>query len=155
VQHQLAALLVDVDDFKAVNDSHGHAVGDEVLQRVALTLASGIRAGDLVARLGGDEFVALLDGLDADAAYRRAADLLERLATEPWGSVAPGLDLAVSIGVSAGEPGDDPEQLVRRADAALYVAKARGGGRVEAEQPGVDGGQAPSSRVRRTERPQP
>ena len=124
-------------------------------ERVALTLATGIRAGDLVARLGGDEFVALLDGLDVEAAYRRAADLLQRLAAEPWGSVAPGLDLGVSIGVAAGEPGDDPEQLVRRADTALYAAKAGGGGRVEAAPAGTVEGPAAPSHVRRTDRPQP
>ena len=157
VQHPVAALLVDIDDFKAVNDNHGHAVGDEVLARVAHTLASGIRSGDLVARLGGDEFVALLDDLDADAAYRRAADLLQRLAAEPWGALAPGLDLAVSIGVAGGEPGDDPEQLVRRADTALYAAKARGGSRVEVDTRTEDDGLplAVTSRVRRVDRPAP
>jgi diguanylate cyclase (GGDEF)-like protein len=159
-KHQLAALLVDIDDFKDVNDNHGHAVGDEVLARVAHTLASGIRSGDLVARLGGDEFVALLDDLDADAAYRRADDLLQRLAAEPWAALAPGLTLAVSIGVAAGAPGDDPEQLVRRADTALYAAKARGGGRVEVDA-GGDGDEdrdrqlMVTSRVRRTDRARP
>ncbi len=148
----LAALLVDIDRFKAVNDNHGHAIGDEVLARVASTLSAGTRPDDLVARLGGDEFVALLDDLDVDAVYRRATDILERLAAVPWSSLSPGLDLAVSIGVAAGLPEGDPETLVRRADSALYSAKARGGGRVEVEA-GGDAEPDSSSRVRRPDRP--
>jgi diguanylate cyclase (GGDEF)-like protein len=134
VGNQLAVLLLDIDTFKSVNDSYGHAVGDQVLVRVADTLASGTRAVDLVARLGGDEFVALLDGLDTDAARRRATDLRRRLAEVPWDDLAPGLRVAVSIGVTAGAPDSDPEDLVSRADTALYAAKARGGDRVEVDR---------------------
>ena len=153
VKLPLAALLVDVDRFKAVNDSHGHAVGDEVLARVASTLAAGTRPDDVVARLGGDEFVALLDDFDDDAVYRRALDILEQLAAVPWASLSPGLDLAVSIGVAAGLPEGDPEHLVRRADAALYAAKARGGGTVEIDRGGAEREPDATSRVRRAGRP--
>jgi len=152
---RLAVLLLDIDSFKSVNDSHGHAVGDQVLVRVADTLASGTRAADLVARLGGDEFLALLDGLDTDAAHRRAEDLRRRLAEIPWAQVAPGLRVAVSIGVAAGESDSDPEHLVRRADTALYAAKARGGDRVEVVEPDATQPQDAASRVRRRDRPRP
>ena len=152
---QLAVLLLDIDAFKSVNDSHGHAVGDQVLVRVADTLASGTRAVDLVARLGGDEFVALLDGLDVDSARRRAADLRRRLAEVPWDELAPGLRVAVSIGVAAGAADSDPEHLVSRADTALYAAKARGGDRVEVDRPDTPLPGGAESRVRRKDRPRP
>lgn len=152
---QLAVLLLDIDTFKSVNDSHGHAVGDQVLVRVADTLASGTRAVDLVARLGGDEFVALLDGLDTDAARRRAADLRRRLADVPWDDLAPGLRVAVSIGVAAGAADSDPEDLVSRADTALYAAKARGGDRVEVDRRDSAVPGAAESRLRRADPPQP
>ena len=146
----LAVLVVDVDDFKSINDNHGHAIGDEVLARVAATLAMATRPHDLVARMGGDEFVALLDDLDETAACRRAADLLKRLAAVPWASLSPGLDLRVSVGVAAGSPGDDPEELVLRADFALYAAKARGGDNAQvAEEHNDRWQQHRSSRVRR------
>ena len=152
---QLAVLLLDIDAFKLVNDSYGHAVGDQVLVRVADTLASGTRAVDLVARLGGDEFVALLDGLDTDAARRRAADLRRRLADVNWDTLAPGLRVAVSIGVAAGAADSDPEQLVSRADTALYAAKARGGDRVEVDRPDAATPGAAESRVRHEDHPRP
>jgi len=129
--HRLAVLLVDIDRFKRVNDTHGHAVGDEVLARVGETLTSGTRVGDLVARLGGDEFVVLLDGFSVEAAQRRGVDLLTLLDKTDWESVSPDLLVRVSIGVAAETSGNDPELLVRRADTALYAAKASGGGRVE------------------------
>ena len=133
----LAVLLVDIDEFKAVNDTHGHPVGDEVLAQIGETLAAGIRPRDLVARLGGDEFVVLLDDFGADAARRRALDLQRRLTAVTWDSVSPGLRVSVSIGVAAGSPGHDPEMLVRLADTALYAAKALGGDRVELQPPGA------------------
>lgn len=151
----LAVLLLDIDDFKHVNDTHGHHVGDQVLARVAAALAGGTRGTDLVARLGGDEFVALLDDFDTTAAHRRARDLLASLAATSWDALAPGLDLAVSIGVAADTPGGDAEDLVRRADAALYAAKARGGGTVEVERSGLEGAQDKPSRVRRPPPPRP
>ncbi len=150
VRLPLAVLVVDVDDFKSINDNHGHAIGDEVLARVAATLATATRPDDLVARMGGDEFVALLDDLDETAASRRAADLLQRLAAVPWASMSPGLDLRVSVGVAAGSPGDDPEELVLRADFALYAAKARGGDNAQVAGEHHDSWQRHrSSRVRR------
>ncbi len=123
----MAVLVVDIDAFKGVNDSFGHHVGDAVLIQVAGVLSSGIRPTDLVARLGGDEFVVLLAGLDAEAARRRAADMMDRLRLVEWRELAPDLDVSISIGVAAGQ-GNDPQPYLVRADAALYRSKGSGGG---------------------------
>jgi diguanylate cyclase (GGDEF)-like protein len=135
IQQPLAVLLVDIDDFKAVNDTHGHHTGDAVLVRVAQALSAGTRPTDMVARLGGDEFVTLLDEFDAEAAYERATDLQTSLAGEAWDQLVPGLAISVSIGVavctSCEEPPEAFSQLVERADAALYAAKALGGATIE------------------------
>ena len=125
----IAVLLVDVDAFKAVNDTFGHTVGDSVLVLVSSVLSTGIRPGDLVARLGGDEFVVVLDRLDAASARRRADDTMARIAAVDWGRLASSLDVTISIGVAAG-PGSDPEGVLMRADRALYESKARKGGGV-------------------------
>jgi diguanylate cyclase (GGDEF)-like protein len=130
--------VIDIDNFKAVNDTHGHSAGDQVLARVADALKHGTRPTDLVARLGGDEFVALLADFDADAASQRAAELVDRVAAEPWDLLATDLHVSVSIGVAVwtldGAPHEDSERVVRRADSALYAAKALGGDRVEVAQ---------------------
>ena len=123
----MSVLVVDVDSFKAVNDTFGHSVGDAVLVQVAQVLSDGIRSGDLVARLGGDEFVVLLEGLDAEAAKRRAADMMNRLSLVDWSAMAPDLDVTISIGVAAGHS-HDPQPFLVRADQALYRTKSRGGG---------------------------
>lgn len=136
----LAVLVIDIDNFKAVNDTHGHGAGDKVLIRVAHALTHGTRPTDLVARLGGDEFVAILADFDAEAATLRAAELVNRVAAEPWDLLAPDLHVSVSIGVAVwthdGATGHDSEHLVARADAALYSAKALGGDRVEVAEEG-------------------
>jgi diguanylate cyclase (GGDEF)-like protein len=121
--------VVDVDAFKAVNDTFGHAVGDAVLVQVAHVLSTGIRQADLVARLGGDEFVVVLDGLDAGSAQRRATDIAQRLAATDWSVLARDLHVTISIGVSAGLS-DDPQTLMERADEALYRGKSRGGANI-------------------------
>ena len=123
----MAVLVVDIDAFKAVNDTFGHLVGDAVLIQVAGVLSKGIRPTDLVARLGGDEFVVLLAGLDAESAQRRAADMMERLRLVEWRELAADLDVTISIGVAAG-PGNDPQPYLVCADEALYRSKGSGGG---------------------------
>jgi diguanylate cyclase (GGDEF)-like protein len=87
-----------------------------------------VRSADLAARLGGDEFVLVLDNLDLEAAEPRAAAIVREVAERPWSSVQPGLQVAVSIGLAAGPPGR-ADELLRKADAALYEAKAAGGSR--------------------------
>jgi diguanylate cyclase (GGDEF)-like protein len=126
----LAVLFLDLDRFKKVNDSLGHAAGDQLLVQVAARLSGSVRPGDVVARLGGDEFTVLLDGL-ADAG--EAETLAERLATVMKAPFAVGgRDLAVtaSIGIAlAGSGQTDPTELLHDADVALYRAKERGKGR--------------------------
>lgn len=124
-----AVMFLDLDDFKTVNDSLGHAAGDELLIGVAERLGASVRPEDLVARLGGDEFALLVDGL---AGPERAAEVARRVldAFEPP-CAAGGFRLKVtpSIGVALADPGaneGDAERLLREADMAMYAAKAQG-----------------------------
>ncbi|GAB7190001.1 hypothetical protein NUM3379_07070 [Kineococcus sp. NUM-3379] len=133
----VGVVLLDVDHFKSVNDTHGHSAGDEVLCAVADTLRRLCREGDTVARYGGEEFVVLLPGADAVTALRRAEEVRRacratRVPVGP-GPSGPALSVTVSAGVavSAGA-GGDATGLLREADAALYAAKASGRDRVVA-----------------------
>jgi diguanylate cyclase (GGDEF)-like protein/PAS domain S-box-containing protein len=123
-----AVLFIDLDNFKSVNDSHGHAAGDAVLVESARRLHAAVRPGDTVARIGGDEFVALCEHADADSALAVARRLQEALRpTFTTGGVEH--RLSASIGVALGDR--EPERLLGDADAASYRAKAAGRGRVE------------------------
>ncbi len=126
----LCLLMVDLDGFKAVNDRHGHGVGDRVLVEVAARLRAATRAQDLVARLGGDEFVVVAEGLRLpDDAQRMAQDVLAALSAPM--TAAPDARIGASIGIATGSAGDaDTEALLRRADAAMYSAKAAGRGTI-------------------------
>lgn len=121
---KLALLFVDLDDFKAINDSLGHVVGDHVLQAVAETLTACVRASDTVCRQGGDEFVILLAEIQTTAgAIRPAEKVLERL-SEPLVVDEHVVSVRASIGVSVyPDDGDDTETLLRHADAAMYKAR--------------------------------
>ena len=126
----VAVVYVDVDDFKGVNDGHGHAAGDEVLQAVGARLRAAVRGHDTVGRMGGDEFLAVCAGLgSADV----AADLAERIAAslgDPVGFRGRRLEISSSVGVAWVPAGEqvDADALVARADGAMYVAKGEGGG---------------------------
>jgi two-component system cell cycle response regulator len=114
-------LMVDVDHFKAINDQHGHAEGDEVLRRVALNLREGLRGGDLVARWGGEEFCVVLPRTSLVEAYA----LAERVATRVADNGEP--QVTVSIGVAEAHAArESVEDVIRRADQALYGAKEAG-----------------------------
>jgi len=123
---QFALLLIDVDDFKPVNDSLGHAVGDRVLRNVAQTLANSMRGRDILGRWGGDEFLMLLSSTNRQqcgSAAERARVLTAETAT-PTGSDY--MKLTVSIGGAISAPGDTTERLLKRADEQLYLCKHRG-----------------------------
>lgn len=121
-------LLLDLDDFKQVNDSYGHPAGDAVLATVAQRLLGTVRPQDTVARLGGDEFAVLLD----DGGIEEGERLAHRLLSSVRMPVAAGTVVAsvgASVGVVCAQPGDDLVSLLRHGDAALYVAKTAGKGR--------------------------
>jgi len=123
-----ATLLVDIDDLKKINDTHGHAAGDDVIARVALAIGESIRDGDSCARLGGDEFMVFAADCDAEGAAELARRLLVRLdvRTEPVMSV----EFSVSIGIVVRDHRNaEFEGMYRAADAALYRAKSEGKGR--------------------------
>jgi diguanylate cyclase (GGDEF)-like protein/PAS domain S-box-containing protein len=129
-------IFVDLDHFKEINDTGGHAAGDAVLSEVAERLLSAVRTVDSVSRLGGDEFVVLLAALertdDAVAVAERIAAALDVPITHSHGSVT----VTASLGISISHPTDpgsdlDPDRLLRQADTAMYHAKALGGSRME------------------------
>ncbi|MER2515418.1 MAG: EAL domain-containing protein [Candidatus Accumulibacter phosphatis] len=125
----LALLAVDIDQFKRVNNSHGHGYGDQLLRIVAERLADSVRDGDTVARLGGDEFVMILaDPLGEEEVARVIARILEKVA-QPIDLDGHALAISCSIGASLfPRDGRDPETLLKNADAAMHRAKARGRG---------------------------
>ena len=122
----LACLLADLDNFKPINDRHGHLVGDEILQRVAAALATEFRPYDGIARYGGDEFVVLLPGSDRADALRAAERLRVCVAEAAAGFTELGLPLSASVGVSQWSEPQTAGELLDRADRALLLAKRRG-----------------------------
>ncbi len=126
----LSVALLDLDDFKQVNDRFGHAVGDEVLRRVAEVLRLHTRSGDLPCRYGGEEFALALPDTDLADAVRAADQLRRRIRDIDWAEVHPDLTVTTSIGVATLEEGADLPQLLARADRELYRAKHQGKDRV-------------------------
>ncbi|MFI0897847.1 putative bifunctional diguanylate cyclase/phosphodiesterase [Streptomyces sp. NPDC020983] len=142
---RVAVLYVDLDGFKAVNDSIGHQAGDHLLTQAARRLQGALRAGDTAARLGGDEFAVLVCGADEE----KAAEIAERLRAalcEPYRVDGGEVRVGASIGIAFGEPGGSAGELMRDADLAMYRAKQAGKGRVEVYAP-----QLRTAAVRRTE----
>jgi len=128
----VSAVLFDLDHFKSINDTYGHAAGDRVLRAFAATAAPLLRPVDLIGRIGGEEFCVLLSGTTADAAYVIAERIRHAFETNPMLGAA---DAAISATVSAGVATNDQtltlEALLEAADRALYRAKRRGRNRVE------------------------
>ncbi|MEG1116780.1 MAG: diguanylate cyclase, partial [Janthinobacterium sp.] len=126
-QEQLAVLFIDLDRFKNVNDTLGHHVGDELLQKVAGQLASRLREGDTLARLGGDEFIVLLERVDGEYGATQVAEKLMTMFDQPFTVADHELFVTCSVGISL-YPDDalDLNMLIRNADVAMYQAKARG-----------------------------
>jgi diguanylate cyclase (GGDEF)-like protein len=129
----LAVLFIDLDDFKRANDTHGHAVGDAILNEIAHRMTHAARRGDFVARLGGDEFLVVAEGIGDGAEARAIGARLVAAAGEPIDVD----DLRVTIGACVGitfaldGAADEPSHLLARADLAVYRAKRAGPGRVE------------------------
>jgi len=128
----LAVLMVDVDNFKAINDTCGHPVGDEVLRELAERLSGGLRELDTVARYGGEEFSVILHNLPGKQVSKIAEKLRRSISAKAFKTNAGDLDLTVSIGYSIFREGDDItlQELVDRADKALYEAKRSGKNKV-------------------------
>jgi diguanylate cyclase (GGDEF)-like protein/PAS domain S-box-containing protein len=134
--HQLVAVMfLDLDNFKNVNDTLGHAAGDRLLQGAAQRLVKATRPSDTVARLGGDEFAILLEGIASAADVERIAASITKSINAPL--LLDGIEtpVAASIGVASSQPGDDTEQLLRNADIAMYNAKSAGKARFVVFQP--------------------
>ncbi len=132
-----AVAFIDLDGFKAVNDTYGHGIGDELLRAAARRLAACVRDADTVARFAGDEFVVVLDDVDDVT----ASELAERLLAGLRGPVAVG-DLVLGVSASIGlalecDATEDPDALLRRADAAMYRSKQQGRGRLMVAAPHV------------------
>jgi diguanylate cyclase (GGDEF)-like protein len=128
----LSLLLLDVDRFKAVNDKHGHPIGDRVLKYLGKLLATAARAQDLAARYGGEELVLILPGTPRAAAAAIAESIRRAIASRPvkiGEPTVPTLAITASVGVASYEPGSpfkEPAHLVKAADLAVYAAKRAG-----------------------------
>ena len=132
-----AVLFIDLDDFKTVNDSFGHAVGDALLIEVAARLKSCVAEADVIARLGGDEFAILLSEVnDAPSATAAAAAILQSFDL-PATLMQPHIGIRASIGTALIQFGADPEAMMRNADTAMYIAKAQGKHRVVMFEPSM------------------
>jgi diguanylate cyclase (GGDEF)-like protein/PAS domain S-box-containing protein len=136
-QMRLAVLFIDLDNFKTVNDSLGHTVGDQLLVAVTTRLQGCLREGDTAARMGGDEFAVLLEDLEgkdqATVIAERIIDTLRR----PFAIVGKEVFIGASIGVAFDAPGARTDQLLRNADLAMYTAKVRGRGRCQLFEPAM------------------
>jgi diguanylate cyclase len=124
----LALALIDLDDFKHVNDRHGHAVGDAALVHLTRVIAETLRPTDICCRLGGEEFVVMMPDSDCVAAGRALARLQVAIAAQPVPDTS--VTLAFSAGVVLGLSGESLEQMLARADRAVYRAKAAGKRRI-------------------------
>ncbi len=122
-----AVCFIDVDDFKSINDAHGHEFGDLVLRSLAATLVQTIRASDTVARIGGDEFVVILETLGGRQDAKQVADKILRSVARPFTLEGHEVKMTVSIGISFHpDNAGDAEVLLRASDYAMYLAKGQG-----------------------------
>ncbi|MFM2054742.1 MAG: hypothetical protein RL456_2779 [Pseudomonadota bacterium] len=127
----LTLALIDLDHFKRINDTHGHAAGDAALRGFARCIEAELRGGDVMARWGGEEFLLMLPGTDAAQAVLAVERLRRHLRAAAFDEIAPGLTLTFSAGVSACLGQGDIEPAIERADRAMYRAKAAGRDRTE------------------------
>jgi diguanylate cyclase len=130
MKSEFSLLMMDLDNFKAINDTHGHLIGDRVLVAFATKCRNAIRGDDFIARYGGEEFTIVLPGASLRNALKKARQICETVAAARYatntGENGGHLSMTVSIGVSAYKKGDNSVTLIARADKALYDAKKRG-----------------------------
>jgi diguanylate cyclase (GGDEF)-like protein/PAS domain S-box-containing protein len=137
-REEVAVLFIDLDDFKRINDSHGHAIGDSLLVEAGSRVRATLRAGDTAARLGGDEFAVLLEDLDDPATAHEVAERVAAVLHMPYALDGLEAFVTASVGIAVGRRGSirGPE-LLRDADVAMYVAKAKGKRRCELFRPSM------------------
>lgn len=131
----LCLLMIDIDHFKEVNDTHGHVIGDKVLRYIAGVLRESVRGEDLVARYGGEEFAVVLLNTTLEGAKHVAEKIRSRIADRPLKRVNTGIaigQVTVSLGLALYKKGETPEQFIERTDRGLYTAKQQGRNRVVA-----------------------
>lgn len=129
--YRLSLIMLDIDDFKLINDRHGHLCGDDALRHTAAVLQGTLRAGDVLGRFGGDEFIIGLPETGIEGGVEAAERFREALAAQPLIlSDGAALVLTISAGVDIYHPGEKLDELVSRADMALYRAKGSGKNRV-------------------------
>ncbi|WP_115720299.1 EAL domain-containing protein [Gallaecimonas mangrovi] len=133
-----AVVFIDLDHFKDINDSLGHAIGDKLLAEVARSMHSGTRSSDILARLGGDEFVVLVPHIRGPETVQRVANILVKRLSQPFDIDGKELQIGASVGISMfPTDGDNSELLLQHADAALYTAKTEGRGLVRFYDPTI------------------
>jgi two-component system cell cycle response regulator len=151
-RREVSVLMVDADHFKAINDTHGHPVGDLVLQRIARLLRQEARRTDVVARYGGEEFVVILDESGAEGAEQVAERIRQRIAAEVIQGEFGRLRVTASLGLATWPAhGETPEALLERADQALYEAKRGGRNRVVSARVRARSASPQRSSLRRSE----
>lgn len=129
-RHPLSVMMADLDYFKRINDTHGHLVGDAVLQEVAARIQASVREPDEVGRYGGEEFIVTLTDTDAETAKQIAERIRSRIASAPISVHGELISITISVGTTSMLEEDDLSSLVKRADEALYAAKDAGRDRV-------------------------
>ena len=137
LDEHVAVLFIDLDHFKEVNDSLGHAAGDALLVEMATRLEASLREVDTVARLGGDEFAVVLPHISGEDDAMKVAEKLLRMLRRPVDLEGNAVRISGSVGVAVAEAGDDHDSLLKRADAAMYEAKQRGRDCLVVQTPGT------------------
>ncbi|GAB7530044.1 GGDEF domain-containing protein [Pseudomonas sp. 3A(2025)] len=127
----LSVIMLDIDNFKRINDQHGHAVGDAVLQAVSRTIAQRLRGEDVFCRLGGEEFIILCPGIQGEQAWQLAVNLWQIMRSQSVEGVG---RVTASFGIASWRPDEGADALLLRADSGVYAAKQAGRDRVEPEQ---------------------
>lgn len=130
-------LFCDIDNFKRINDTYGHKIGDEILRDISQIIQSGIRDLDIACRFGGEEIVVAFLGAEEEAAMKKAEELrrlVEEEIRNKYQTNYPDLRASLSIGVAVFQPGLDFEEIIQRADQAMYAAKESGKNRVMSYQ---------------------